>query len=76
MEKVFDLGKVPYAGAGPQREFETIDKMKLGAKVFIDSLKVLFLSIPYFIESFVYLFISRPKKSVAGKVVLVLVELI
>lgn len=71
MDKVFEVGRVPYAAASTRKEIEIIEKIKLTIGIVVDILKVFVLSIPYYVESFVYLFLSRPKKSVVGKVALV-----
>lgn len=71
MEKIFDLGKVAYVAAPPQKEVTAVELIKLTIRTFIDFLQVCALSIPYLIQSFFYIFVPRPKKKIAGNVALV-----
>lgn len=71
MEKVFNLGVDSYVAAERRAPFTARDYITLIGSSLVDFLKFLVLSIPYWIESIVFLFVSRPKKNVANQVVLV-----
>lgn len=71
MEKIFDLGVESYVAAKPQHPLNSTDYILLFVSTIFDIVKFTVLSIPCWIESFMYLFVSRPKKNVAGQVVLV-----
>lgn len=71
MEKIFDLGVQSYEPAAPQKRFDIFDSISVVGSLLLDLVKFSVLSIPYWIEAFFYLFVSRPKKNVAGQVVLV-----
>lgn len=71
MENVFDLGKVAYVAAKPPESLTIKDILRFNLGILVDVVKVLILSIPHWIEAFIYLFVSRPKKCVAGKIALV-----
>lgn len=72
MEKIFDLGVQSYVAAAPQKRFDIFDIVAIVAGALVDIVKFSVLSIPYWIEAFVYLFVPRPKKNVAGQVALVI----
>lgn len=71
MEKIFDLGVESYVAAKPLKRLNVYDHVSMVASILFDIVKFLVFSTPCMIESFVYLFIPRPMKNVAGQVVLV-----
>lgn len=71
MENVFDAGKVPYEAAPPLIPMSIAQQFVFFVEVMFDVCKVLLMSVPYWIESLVYLFVWRPKKSVANQVAIV-----
>lgn len=70
MENVFDAGKVPYEPAKPQKPMTTKQEVIFYLLALWDIVQLLFFGLPIFFEAFVRLF-WRPKKSIAGQVVLV-----
>lgn len=72
MENVFDAGKVPYEAAPPLVPLTIREQLILFFSTFFDVIKVLVLSIPNWIDSFMHLFINRPKKCIAGQVAVVI----
>lgn len=71
MENVFDAGKVPYEAAPPLMPMSIGEQIVFIVEVIFDVCKVLLMSLPYWIESLVYLFVRRPKKSIMNQVALV-----
>lgn len=71
MENVFDAGKVPYEAAPPIVPMTIVQRIVFIVEVIFDVCKVLLMSLPYWIESLVYLFVRRPKKSVVNQVAIV-----
>lgn len=71
MENVFDAGKVPYEAAPPLKTMSIGRQFVFLIEVIFDVCKVLLMSVPYWIESFVYLFVWRPRKRVANHVAMV-----
>lgn len=71
MERIFELGEKKYTAAAQPEKSNLFEMCVILFGTFIDVLKVSILSIPYLIESFVYLFIPRRKKSIAEQVALV-----
>lgn len=71
MENVFNAGKVPYEAAPPLTPMSIGRLILFIVEVLFDIFKVLLMSVPYWIESLVYLFVRRPKKCVANQVALV-----
>lgn len=75
MENVFDAGKVPYEAAPPLVPMTMGQRFVFIIEVIFDVCKVLLMSLPYWIESLVFLFVRRPKKSVVNQVAVVSVEM-
>lgn len=71
MENVFDAGKVPYVTAPPPIPLSMGQRILFIIEVIYDVCKVLLMSVPYWIESLVFLFVRRPKKIIANQVALV-----
>lgn len=71
MEKIFDLGVESYVACKKQVPLQLTDYIVLFISTIVDIVKFSVLSFPCWIESIFYLFVSRPKKNVAGQVVLV-----
>lgn len=71
MDNVFDLGKKSYAAAPLPKQSTASDKLKLIFGILCDLIVVTVLSIPFYIQAFIYLIIPKSKKNVAGQVALV-----
>lgn len=71
MENVLDAGNVPYEMAPPLVAKPIGEQIIFIVEVIFDVVRVLLMSIPHWIEAFLYLFVQRPKKCVANQVALV-----
>lgn len=71
MENVFEAGKMPYVAAPPLVPLTFGQSVAFAWHVVWDVIGVLVYSLPYWLESFVFLFFNRPKKSIKGQVALV-----
>lgn len=71
MEKIFNLGVDSYEAAAQRTPFTAADYFTLIGSALVDFAKFVVLSLPYWIEAIVYLFVWRPMKNVDDQVVLV-----
>lgn len=71
MENVLNIGSSSYEKAEPIKAPTCRERLVFGCELFIDTIKVVVLSIPLWFVAFYRLFVSPRKKSVFGQTVLV-----